>query len=87
MNRITKKYQLVGWTAQPEAGFGNEQGQSIKYKIINLISAVRTLMRSKWFFRFFLKKSIALFIHSFCFLLVPLIGINIVVIIYELLLG
>lgn len=41
---------LVGWTAQPEAGFGNEQGQTIKYKMINLISAVRTLMRSKVFF-------------------------------------
>ncbi|CAO3693940.1 unnamed protein product [Rhizopus microsporus] len=51
----------IGWTVQPEAGFGNEQ--TIKYKIVNLISAVRTLMR------------------------IPLIGINIVVIIYELLLG
>ncbi|KAF7729556.1 Protein transport protein yos1 [Apophysomyces ossiformis] len=51
----------IGWSAQPEAGFGGEQ--SIKFKIINLISAVRTLMR------------------------IPLIGINIVVIIYELLLG
>lgn len=39
---------IVGWTAQPEAGFGNEQGQSVKYKMVNLISAVRTLMRSKF---------------------------------------
>ncbi|OBZ85823.1 Protein transport protein yos1 [Choanephora cucurbitarum] len=38
----------IGWTVQPDAGFGNEQGQSIKYKMINLISAVRTLMRSKY---------------------------------------
>ncbi|ORE08367.1 Protein transport protein yos1 [Rhizopus azygosporus] len=53
----------IGWTVQPEAGFGNEQSQTIKYKIVNLISAVRTLMR------------------------IPLIGINIIVIIYELLLG
>ncbi|KAI8979682.1 Yos1-like protein [Mycotypha africana] len=53
----------IGWTAQPDAGFGQEQGQTIKHKIVNLISAVRTLMR------------------------IPLIAINIVVIIYELLLG
>ncbi|KAI8643613.1 Yos1-like protein [Parasitella parasitica] len=53
----------IGWTVQPDAGFGNEQGQSIKYKMINLMSAVRTLMR------------------------IPLIGMNIIVIIYELLLG
>lgn len=67
MNRVTKKHQLVGWTAQPEAGFGNEQGQSIKYKIINLISAVRTLMRSKWFFSLKKKALIYLFIHFvFC---------------------
>ncbi|KAH8552342.1 Yos1-like protein, partial [Umbelopsis sp. PMI_123] len=51
----------IGWSAQQEPGFG-EQGQSIKYKIVNLISAVRTLLR------------------------IPLIGINILVIIYELLL-
>ncbi|KAI0268197.1 Yos1-like protein [Gloeopeniophorella convolvens] len=46
------------------AGYGN-QGQDIgvKGRIINLISAVRTLMR------------------------IPLIGINIIVIVYELLLG
>ncbi|KAG2235420.1 Yos1-like protein [Thamnidium elegans] len=53
----------IGWTAQPDAGFGNEQGQTIKYKMINLISAVRTLMR------------------------IPLIAINIIVIIYEIILG
>ncbi|KAI9272538.1 Yos1-like protein [Sporodiniella umbellata] len=53
----------IGWTVQPESGFGNEQSQSIKYKTVNLISAVRTLMR------------------------IPLIGINIIVIIYELIFG
>ncbi|KAI8371397.1 Yos1-like protein [Radiomyces spectabilis] len=53
----------IGWSAQVEPGFGNLETQSIKYKIINLISAVRTLMR------------------------IPLIAINIMVIIYELLLG
>ncbi|KAI8576643.1 hypothetical protein K450DRAFT_256023 [Umbelopsis ramanniana AG] len=52
----------IGWSAQQEPGFG-EQGQSIKSKIVNLISAVRTLLR------------------------IPLIGINILVIMYELILG
>ncbi|CDH52007.1 predicted protein [Lichtheimia corymbifera JMRC:FSU:9682] len=54
----------IGWSAQvADPGFGMEHTQSVKYKIVNLISAVRTLMR------------------------IPLIAINIVVIIYELLLG
>ncbi|KAL1931468.1 hypothetical protein VTP01DRAFT_9611 [Rhizomucor pusillus] len=53
----------IGWSAQVDPGFGIDQSQSVKYKIINLISAVRTLMR------------------------IPLIAINIVVIMYELLLG
>ncbi|KAI9494458.1 Yos1-like protein [Zychaea mexicana] len=53
----------IGWSAQVEPGFGVEQSQSVKYKIINLISAVRTLMR------------------------IPLIAINVIVIVYELLLG
>ncbi|CAO3587370.1 unnamed protein product [Absidia cylindrospora] len=55
----------IGWSAQMETnGFGGDpQSQSVKNKIINLISAVRTLMR------------------------IPLIGINVVVIIYELILG
>ena len=38
---------LVGWSAQVDPGFGVDQTQSVKYKIVNLISAVRTLMRSK----------------------------------------
>ncbi|CAO3609189.1 unnamed protein product [Cunninghamella blakesleeana] len=54
----------IGWSAQMEQnGFGGDQTQSFKYKIITLISAVRTLMR------------------------IPLIAINIVVILYELVLG
>ncbi|KAI7850545.1 Yos1-like protein [Circinella umbellata] len=53
----------IGWSAQVDPGFGVEQSQSVKYKIVNLISAVRTLMR------------------------IPLIAINVVVIVYELLLG
>ncbi|OZJ03002.1 Protein transport protein YOS1 [Bifiguratus adelaidae] len=51
----------VGW-GHAEPGFG-DQGQSVKSKIVNLISAVRTLLR------------------------IPLIGINIVIVIYELILG
>ncbi|SAM09341.1 hypothetical protein [Absidia glauca] len=55
----------IGWSAQMEPnGFsGDPQSQSVKHKIIHLISAVRTLMR------------------------IPLIAINIVVIVYELILG
>ncbi|KAI8150327.1 Yos1-like protein [Fennellomyces sp. T-0311] len=53
----------IGWSAQVDPGFGVDQTQSVKHKIVNLISAVRTLMR------------------------IPLIAINIVVIVYELLLG
>ncbi|KAI8341500.1 Yos1-like protein [Chlamydoabsidia padenii] len=53
----------IGWSAQMEPnGFGGDS-QSVKYKIINLISAVRTLMR------------------------IPLVAVNIVVIVYELILG
>ncbi|KAI9244458.1 Yos1-like protein [Phascolomyces articulosus] len=53
----------IGWSGQVDPGFGVEQSQSVKYKIVNLISAVRTLMR------------------------IPLIAINVIVIVYELLLG
>ncbi|KAL8293740.1 hypothetical protein RQP46_000441 [Phenoliferia psychrophenolica] len=47
------------------------EGPGIKQRLVLLVGAVRTLMRSEWKFMF----------------LVPLIPINIVVIIYELLLG
>ncbi|RPA83613.1 Yos1-like protein [Ascobolus immersus RN42] len=66
----------IGWSAQPTgmdaaSGFGGGvggqmggiEGQSIKVKIINLISAVRLVMR------------------------IPLIGINLVLVLYELVLG
>ncbi|EWC45531.1 hypothetical protein DRE_05389 [Drechslerella stenobrocha 248] len=36
----------VGWAGQQDPGFGG-QDVSIKAKLINLISAIRTLMRSK----------------------------------------
>ncbi|KAK9450821.1 Yos1-like protein [Limtongia smithiae] len=54
----------IGWsTAQMDTGFGIADSASVKNRMINLISAVRTLMRF------------------------PLIGINTLVIIYELILG
>ncbi|RHZ68892.1 hypothetical protein Glove_292g23 [Diversispora epigaea] len=52
----------IGMSTQNESGFGTE-GPSFKSNIINLISAVRTLMR------------------------IPLIAVNVIVIIYEILLG
>ncbi|RIB24678.1 Yos1-like protein [Gigaspora rosea] len=52
----------IGMSNQSETGFGGD-GPSFKTNIINLISAVRTLMR------------------------IPLIAVNILVIIYEILLG
>jgi hypothetical protein len=88
---------VVGWsTHQPQstsaafqqpydqAGFAGAQGGElgVKARLINLISAVRTLMRGKLhpptiFLGWVLK----------CYKTVPLIGLNIVVIIYELILG
>ncbi|KAJ7682809.1 Yos1-like protein [Mycena polygramma] len=51
-------------TYDPQTGYGVQQGEtSMKARLIDLISAVRTLMR------------------------IPLIGCNIIIIIYELLLG
>ncbi|KAJ6264626.1 hypothetical protein Dda_0775 [Drechslerella dactyloides] len=57
----------IGWAGQQDQGFGG-QDVSIKAKLINLISAIRTLMRM-----------------ASC--TVPLIAVNIIIIIYELLLG
>ncbi|KAK9468175.1 Yos1-like protein [Lipomyces arxii] len=54
----------IGWSSvQIDSGFGMSESASVKNKMINLISAVRTLMR------------------------IPLIGLNSIVIIYELILG
>ncbi|KAF7332202.1 hypothetical protein MKEN_00101200 [Mycena kentingensis (nom. inval.)] len=50
-------------TYDPQTGYGVQQEASIKTRLIELINAVRTLMR------------------------IPLIGLNILIIIYELLLG
>ncbi|KAI0036719.1 Yos1-like protein [Vararia minispora EC-137] len=59
----------IGWSSVPQpaanAGFGNDvygqQDIGVKARIINLISAVRTLMR------------------------IPLIGINLLIIVFEIL--
>lgn len=85
---------LVGWAstpAQPGNGYAQPYDQSgyatgqqdigVKGRIINLISAVRTLMRSMC----------TLFLPAFSHLLtcltVPLIGINLVIIGYEMIAG
>ncbi|KAI9145899.1 Yos1-like protein [Paraphysoderma sedebokerense] len=54
----------IGWGPQSVTGYNDFQSQnSVKMKLINLMSAVRTLMR------------------------IPLIALNTVVIVYELILG
>ncbi|RKP05740.1 Yos1-like protein [Thamnocephalis sphaerospora] len=56
----------IGWAAVPaEPGYGQGVGQApgFKVQLINLMSAVRTLMR------------------------IPLIGVNVLIILYELILG
>ncbi|PSS16964.1 hypothetical protein M430DRAFT_35559 [Amorphotheca resinae ATCC 22711] len=54
----------VGWSnSVSDPGFGGSNDASIKSKLINLMTSVRTLMR------------------------IPLIGINTVIIVYELALG
>ncbi|BFZ61956.1 hypothetical protein YB2330_003034 [Saitoella coloradoensis] len=56
----------IGWSAQSihePVGFGDPSGQSVKARLVTLISAVRTLMR------------------------IPLIVVNTIVIVYELVLG
>ncbi|KAF8914589.1 Yos1-like protein [Mucidula mucida] len=60
----SSKPQNTGFHQYDQNGFGGQQGEvGMKSKLIELISAVRTLMR------------------------IPLIAFNIVVIVYELLLG
>lgn len=85
----------VGWTStQPQntnAGFHQSYDQSgygyaqqdvgVKVRLINLISAVRTLMRSKRVQTCMQKNS------KYSCKQVPLIGLNLVVIVYELILG
>lgn len=85
----------VGWTStQPQssnAGFHQSYDQSgygyaqqdvgVKVRIINLISAVRTLMRSKR-----VQTCMEKYTKHSC-KQVPLIGLNLVVIVYELILG
>jgi hypothetical protein len=88
----------IGWAAQqPEPAFGSGADVSIKGKIINLISATRLLTRSK---SFWAQERLVLFCAGkkkgrrwwsewklTARSLVPLIGVNSVIIIYELLLG
>lgn len=63
-----------------QQGYAAGQDVGVKGRLINLISAVRTLMRSKHHL------SLHLTATKTC-VTVPLIGLNLVIIIYELLLG
>lgn len=63
-----------------QAGFAGNQDVSVKARLINLIGAVRTLMRSKSLLDY-------LTAYSDSLPLVPLIGLNLVIILYELILG
>ncbi|KAI0322440.1 Yos1-like protein [Amylostereum chailletii] len=82
----------IGWSSVPppnaNAGFGSDvygggaQDIGVKGRIINLISAVRTLMRSMYMVHIFYNSSAHMLSPP-----VPLIGINLVVIVYELILG
>jgi hypothetical protein len=52
---IEKKLKgvAVGWTAQADQGsFGTVDQSSVKAKLITLVHAVRTLLRSKLHYRF-----------------------------------
>ena len=48
---LTWMRKIVGWgRAQPEPGFGSSyDNSSIKARTVNLITSVRTVMRSMWF--------------------------------------
>lgn len=70
----------AGYNQYDQTGYGNPGEVSMKSKLIDLISAVRTLMRSKSCRR------LSLTAHSATFT-VPLIGFNIAIIVYELVLG
>ena len=85
---------LVGWASTPaQAGNGyaqpydqsgyaaGQQDIGVKGRIINLISAVRTLMRSTC------TLSLYFTLLLNCTLIVPLIAINLVIIVYEMIAG
>ena len=105
----------MGWSntvAEPAFGGGSGGSESIKNRLIGLMTSVRTLMRSKFSpflfdleWRWAIGKDIGereeerrrerrrrekgLFERdaNTCFLAVPLIGINVTIILYELALG
>lgn len=48
INTTRESANTVGWGSSEPAGFGQAQDQSVKNKLINLISAIRTLLRSEY---------------------------------------
>lgn len=92
----------IGWSAssasEPAFGGGAGGDASVKSKIVNLIASVRTLMRStaflvrpylgRWSKNTETSSGLDLLkATANIFSLVPLIGINMLVIVYELVLG
>ncbi|KAF9651164.1 Yos1-like protein [Thelephora ganbajun] len=65
-----------------QTGYGRQQDASVKTRIINLISAVRTLMRSTS-----LSCVKAIYSKRTNPPVVPLIGLNLIIIVYEMISG
>jgi len=75
----------VGWSsAVADQGFGgaNAADASIKSKLVNLVTSVRTLMRSTYPDVAHRRGS-----EGLTRMIVPLIAINVIIILYELILG
>ena len=68
-------------------GMSGGDPTSIKAKIIGLISAVRMLMRSEFFLDIYTQWKLGVDVYLMVLHLVPLIGINTLIILYELILG
>lgn len=75
----------MGWSnASIEPGFGSAADPaSMKTKLINLMTSIRTLMRSK----FWISSANGTGAKQSSYSIVPLIAINTVIILYELVLG
>lgn len=73
-----------------QRGFGQEADSSVKYKLIQLIASVRTVMRGRSLratSSMHCLVGVVMANSSFPWLAVPLIIINTLIIVYELILG